>query len=146
MLFRRKEAPGRYEENDFYWANEDLSDQQVLPDSDLLKAIHAYAAEFYGRATLDKGQVDIRSMDETALLALGILLEETAKNILGEAGDLVFVEGEEVKEDSIENYKYDVRSRQESDLVRHESAGRAASKPAEGRKRKRRKIEHELSA
>ena len=145
VLFRRGMAPERYEENDFYWANQNLTDDQVLPDSDLLKAIHAYVAEFYGRATLDKGQSDVRSMDESALLALGILMEETAKEILGEAGDLVFVEGEEVKEDSVKYYESDVRVRQQSVPVRHESAGRAASKPAEGRKRKRRKIDHELS-
>ena len=143
VLFRRGEAPERYEENDFYWANQDLNDEQALPDSDLLKAIHAYVAEFYGRATLDKGQVDMRTMDETALLALGILMEETAKDILGEAGDLVFVEGEEVKEDSVKHYEHDVRVRQQSGPVRQEVVGRAASKSADGRKRKRRKIDHE---
>jgi hypothetical protein len=33
-------------------------------------------------------------MDETALLALGILMEEVAVQSLGESGDLVFTEGE----------------------------------------------------
>lgn len=37
-------------------------------------------------------------MDETALLAVGILLEETAKASLGRDGDLVFVEADEVAE------------------------------------------------
>ena len=37
-------------------------------------------------------------MDETALIALGILLEETAKESLEETGDMVFVEGEEIPE------------------------------------------------
>lgn len=32
-------------------------------------------------------------MDETALIALGILMEESAKEILGETGDLAFTEG-----------------------------------------------------
>lgn len=32
-------------------------------------------------------------MDETALIAFGILMEETAKEVLGETGDLVFTEG-----------------------------------------------------
>lgn len=36
------------------------------------------------------------SMDETALLAVGILLEEAAEEVLGEKGDMVFVEGEEM--------------------------------------------------
>lgn len=32
-------------------------------------------------------------MDETALLALGILLEETAEQLLGKSGDLALTEG-----------------------------------------------------
>ncbi len=36
-------------------------------------------------------------MDETALLAVGILLEEAAEEVLGEKGDMVFVEGEELE-------------------------------------------------
>ena len=31
-------------------------------------------------------------MDETALLALGILIEETAREVMGETGDLAFTE------------------------------------------------------
>lgn len=31
-------------------------------------------------------------MDETALIAFGILMEETAREILGETGDFAFVE------------------------------------------------------
>lgn len=37
--------------------------------------------------------VDERSMDETALLAFGILLEEASREVLGQRGDLVFTEG-----------------------------------------------------
>jgi hypothetical protein len=33
-------------------------------------------------------------MDETALLALGILMEEVCRETLGETGDMVFTEGE----------------------------------------------------
>lgn len=33
-------------------------------------------------------------MDETALLALGILMEEVCRDSLGKSGDLVFTEGE----------------------------------------------------
>ena len=39
--------------------------------------------------------LDVRSMDETALLAFGILLEEAARETLGKDGDLVFTEGED---------------------------------------------------
>lgn len=94
MLFRRKGAPIRYEEDDFYWADRDLTENQKLPESDLLKAIHTYASDFYGRAVKGKGKVDFASLDETALLAVGILMEEMAREALGETGDLAFVEGE----------------------------------------------------
>ncbi len=72
-----------------------MTDNQKLPESDLLKAIHAYASDFYGRAVKGKGKVDFESLDETALLAVGILMEEMAREALGETGDLAFVEGED---------------------------------------------------
>ena len=37
-------------------------------------------------------------MDETALLAFGVLLEEAAREALSKRGDLVFTEGVEVDE------------------------------------------------
>ena len=67
-----------------------------MPDSDLLKAVHTYASDFYGRATLNGGLLDFESLDETALLSLGVLLEEMAEHVLGDTGDLAFVEGEEI--------------------------------------------------
>ncbi|KAL1304676.1 hypothetical protein AAFC00_003632 [Neodothiora populina] len=94
VLFRRKGAPIRYEESDIYFANEKLSAEQRLPESDLLKQLHSYASCFYQRATPSGGKRDWRSMDETALLALGILLEEAAAEHLGDSGDLAFVEDE----------------------------------------------------
>ncbi|KAH6968673.1 hypothetical protein HG530_006390 [Fusarium avenaceum] len=101
VLFRRKDAPERYLEHDIYYAHErDLpqSGQGVLPESDLLKAIHAYTSAFYSvrnreRQPPDNPNVIERSMDETALLAFGILLEEAGKEVLGRRGDLVFTEG-----------------------------------------------------
>lgn len=95
VLFRSRGAPQRYEETDFYWANEKLPLQGAeLPDSDLLKAVHAYASNFYGRKG---GKADFRSLDETALMAVGVLLEEWADDLLGNGGEGVFVEGEAVK-------------------------------------------------
>lgn len=99
VLFRRQNAPIRYEENDFYFANESLPVDRPLPSSELLEAIHSYAADFYEHATVDSGQDDYQSMDETALIAMGILLEEMARESLGETGDLVLVEGEEIPTD-----------------------------------------------
>ncbi|KND89620.1 hypothetical protein TOPH_05712 [Tolypocladium ophioglossoides CBS 100239] len=101
VLFRRKDAPQRFAEHDVYGAHErDLprGGRGVLPESDLLKAIHAYSSRFYGaldrsRPRLDRHSVDERSMDETALLAFGILLEEAGREALGRRGDLVFTEG-----------------------------------------------------
>lgn len=96
VLFRRQNAPTRYAENDIYFANESIPAGNPLPDSDLLKAIHTYTSDFYDNATQNRGQTDWRSMDETALIAMGILLEEAAKESLGETGDMSFVEGEEI--------------------------------------------------
>lgn len=103
VLFSRTNAPQRYAEKDIYFAHEDLPDggRGVLPDSDLLKALHGYASHFYeamGQRHERNGQgntarVDERSMDETALLSVGILLEEAARESLGRNGDLVFTEG-----------------------------------------------------
>lgn len=80
-------------ENDFYFANENIPEDQPLPDSDLLKAIHAYTSDLYANKTVDRGQSAWRSMDETALIALGFLLEETAVEALEETGDMALVEG-----------------------------------------------------
>lgn len=66
-----------------------------LPDSDLLKAVHRYVAHFYAAGRGEAPDIDSRSMDETALLAFGVLLEEAAREALGETGDLALVEGEE---------------------------------------------------
>lgn len=91
VLFRRKGAPVRYEEDDVYFADRHLRPEQRLPDSDLLKDLHAYAADYYGTIAGDQGN-DFRSLDETALLALGILVEEAARAALGETGHLALAE------------------------------------------------------
>ena len=91
-LFRRKGAPARFEENDTYRADLDLDPEQQLPQSDLLKVLHTYASDYYFNRTDDAGRYDYASLDETALLALGILIEEAAAEALGKNGDLVFAE------------------------------------------------------
>lgn len=76
-----------------YDAEQRLKDlDNKLPDSDLLKAVHAYSSDFYARATLDAGKNDFRSLDESALIAIGCLLEEAARQILRDNGDMVLVE------------------------------------------------------
>lgn len=101
VLFRNRHAPQRYEESDFYWANEKLPLQgaELLPESDLLKAVHTYASIFYGRRG---GKADFRSLDETALMAVGVLLEEWVDRLLGKGGEGVFVEGGEEEEEEEE--------------------------------------------
>ncbi|KAK3328524.1 hypothetical protein B0T19DRAFT_193940 [Cercophora scortea] len=104
VLFRKEHAPDRYAENDIYWANEDLPDagRHVLPDSDLLKSTHSYASKFYDAMAHRLGPsclvgsrtIDERSMDETALLAFGILLEEAGREAPGKRGHLVLTEAE----------------------------------------------------
>ncbi|KAL8305640.1 hypothetical protein RB597_003604 [Gaeumannomyces tritici] len=122
VLFQRIDAPQRYAEKDIYFSREVAavteSDSRLLPDSDLLKAVHSYAAHLFEKVGSHRGvhgggghgeegegevrdpgcfvglrHVDERSMDETALIAFGILLEETGREVLGRRGDLVFTEG-----------------------------------------------------
>lgn len=99
----------RYAEKDIYNAHDLLPDggQGILPDSDMLKAVHSYSSRFYSalaRSTryasegeiLAHKSIDHSSMDETALLAFGILLEEAGRDALGKRGDLVFTEGVDI--------------------------------------------------
>lgn len=95
VLLRRVNAPDRIP-FDYYNADERLDGRtQKLPDSELLKDVHAYVADYY-EATNRDGQggfdFDFKSMDETALIAMGILMEEACKEALGENGDMVFTE------------------------------------------------------
>ncbi|KAL7622775.1 hypothetical protein AAE478_006454 [Parahypoxylon ruwenzoriense] len=102
VLFRRIGAPIRYAEKDIYQAHEALRDGGLgtLPESDMLKAIHTYSSRFYAALAARRGEavrnVDECSMDGTALLAFGVLLEEAGRDVLGNRGDLVFTEGVEV--------------------------------------------------
>lgn len=103
VLFKQANAPERYEETDYYHAHERLPPNQQLPSGDLLSALHAYISKLYSRTGEPGAQKAYKCMDETALIAFGILMEETAKEVLGETGDLAFteaaIEGEEEEED-----------------------------------------------
>ncbi len=101
MLFRSKNAPPRYTESDIYFANERRAVVD-LPESDLLKSLHCYISDFYARATLDGGIDDWKSFDETALIALGVLLEEVSLEVLGKTGDLVFTDGEAIPDSTVQ--------------------------------------------
>jgi hypothetical protein len=115
---KRKKAKPRYQEFDRYFAHgtDRLSGtHKELPDSDMLKSIHAYSSRFYEakaverdmeriakgkkpRSVRGKRLIDERTMNETALLAFGILLEEAGREVLGPKGDMVFVESSREEE------------------------------------------------
>lgn len=99
VLYNKADAPIRFAENDDYFAHRCLPPDQRLPDSDMLKAIHAYASDFYDSGALGQTRNDFRSLDETALIAMGILIEEAVAASLGSTGDLAFVE--DAKHESI---------------------------------------------
>jgi hypothetical protein len=65
----------------------------------MLSAIHAYVSKLYSRIPGLEPEKAWKCMDETALIAFGILLEETAKEVLGETGDLAFTEAADEEED-----------------------------------------------
>jgi len=141
VLFRRKNAPDRYEEDDFYFAHESLP-PTALPESDLLKALHCYSSDFYSRVVTDPGGADFRSLDETALLSLGILMEEVCRETLGETGDLVFTEGEIIDDLQPPRLRRGASSKIGTSVI---SASEAAARSGRTRKGKRRRLDREVS-
>ena len=138
VLFRRKDAPDRPTTDDFYWAQRHLPPSARLPDSDLLKAVHAYAADYYARTLPDEGEIDAYTMNETALMAIGILLEETIAQILGETGDMALVEGESVaSEERHENVHSSEPSGQSQERVRKSPPHNAEAHERTKHKRRR---------
>ncbi|KAJ5671560.1 hypothetical protein N7507_000687 [Penicillium longicatenatum] len=80
------------EDESTYFAHENLPADRPLPSSELLTAVHAYSSDFYTHKLRDSGKHNFYSMDESALLAVGFLMEELAKEQLGENGDMVLTE------------------------------------------------------
>ncbi|USP75354.1 mnd1-like protein [Curvularia clavata] len=99
VLFKRKNAPVRYEEDDYYPAHTKLPADQPLPSGDLANAIHTYMSCRYSQATRSHVRVPWKCMNETALIAMGILMEETARSVLGQTGDLALTEANEADDD-----------------------------------------------
>jgi hypothetical protein len=96
ILLGEEEVPSEYkdDEDDTLYDNwyRNLPPQLSLPDSDLLHAIHAYVSNFY--SIVPNNQNGFESMDGTALLAMGILLDEMVTETIGETGQLAFLESE----------------------------------------------------
>ncbi|KAL4781379.1 hypothetical protein BJX76DRAFT_359992 [Aspergillus varians] len=99
VLFRREGMPVRYEETDRYFANESLPADHPLPSSDLLESVHTYTADFYDQAVRANGRANHYSMNGMSLMFMGVLLEEMAKESLGDTGDLALVEGDNLPTD-----------------------------------------------
>lgn len=57
----------------------------ALPESDLLDAIHGYAAVLFDESHPSA----LRSLDESALLTIGLFVEELADEVIGNQGHLV---------------------------------------------------------
>ncbi|KAF2015684.1 hypothetical protein BU24DRAFT_183355 [Aaosphaeria arxii CBS 175.79] len=114
VLYRASNAPTRYEETDHYFAHTKLRPDQKLPSSELLTALHAYFSEYYERSEEQFNQKIWNSMDETALIALGILMEETAREVLGETGDLAFLEAAGAEDELYEEAEEKRTAKQES--------------------------------
>lgn len=66
-------------------------------------------------------------MDETALIAMGILMEETAREVLGETGDFAFVEAandeeEQALESGDKHEGTDIEDLKSSDVLAEEDS------------------------
>ena len=75
--------------------DEELFDDVPLPESDIIEAIQSYAGHFYANTTDRSRTEHFLSMNGSALIAMGVLLEELGTELLGETGDMVLVERED---------------------------------------------------
>ncbi|KAJ5287845.1 hypothetical protein N7478_003531 [Penicillium angulare] len=127
-------------ETNSYFAHEKLPADRPLPNSELLTAIHSYASEFYTQLP-ENSKHNFHSMDESALLAVGILMEELATEGLGETGDLVLTEEqwideeESIQQDALAGLRKKAKQRFKprvnggpTDLHHHEEVMRQTSK------------------
>ncbi|KAG8533120.1 uncharacterized protein KY384_001903 [Bacidia gigantensis] len=144
VLFRSRPAPERYEEDDRYWGNRHLLPGQCLPESDLLKTLHTYVSGFYDRTFGEDAHISHESLDESALMALGIILEEACKNTLEDTGDLALIEGEEIDHNNrrgVQNLKVEeaepCHGNRPSKAADTESFSEESKAPKQFRKRRR---------
>lgn len=94
VLIRRPHHLNNKMKGEPYFAHEHLPRTMRMPPSDMLTAIHAYAADWY-KYGMQIFKPVYRSMDESALLAFGILAEELAKDKLGTVGHRVLLDDPE---------------------------------------------------
>ncbi|KAL2858050.1 hypothetical protein BJY01DRAFT_73275 [Aspergillus pseudoustus] len=141
VLFRRKGMAVRYEETDRYFAHESLPADRPLPSSDLLESVHAYTSDFYDQATAGQRGTDYYSMNGKSLMFMGILLEELAKESLGDTGDLALVEGETEPTDDETSSKFGRkrRKRANSGMSLYASSGEDLESVARRNKRSKKR-------
>lgn len=146
VLLRRVDAPIGVTK-DYYNADELLNPHQKLPDTELSKALHLYASEFYTANTHAYVDQNFRSLDETALIAFAILLEEVSAEAMGENGDMVLVEPEGLEHGLPETalIKHQVRGKvkppptpEAAHSAEASSSDELASEDGRNRKRRRR--------
>lgn len=71
---------------------------------------------------------DWKSMDETALLAMGILMEEMGRDVLGGGGDMVFTEGDDAAADEEEgDWSQSLEGKSVDRLMALEASGATAT-------------------
>ncbi|KAJ5633600.1 hypothetical protein N7528_001442 [Penicillium herquei] len=121
---KSSKAAKKNKERESYFAHEKLPADRQLPPSELLTAIHSYSSDFYTQLRKN-GKHNFHSMDESALLAVGILMEELAKEQLGETGDLALTEEPWTSEDEVEDKDQD--QDQDEGATSDASAGTQAS-------------------
>ncbi|KUL88518.1 hypothetical protein ZTR_05499 [Talaromyces verruculosus] len=77
------------------WIDEETLNDVPLPESDIIEAVQSYAGHFYANTTASRRTEPFSSMNGSALIAMGVLLEELGNELLGETGDMVLVERED---------------------------------------------------
>ena len=77
------------------WIDEETLNDVPLPESDIIEAVQSYAGHFYANTTDTRRTEHFSSMNGSALIAMGVLLEELGNELLGETGDMVLVERED---------------------------------------------------
>lgn len=132
VLFKQRRAPPRYEEADYYFAHRELPRSLGLPSGDLLSALHAYIAQLHDLNSQDEqGSGSWRSMDETALIAFGVLLEEAAKATLGETGHRALLEAERSQQDGASVERAEIQKDEEEEGEKGTFAGSRCVKKEE---------------
>lgn len=81
------------------WIDEESPYDVPLPESDILEAVQSHAGHFYAKTTDSRRTEPFYSMNGSALIAMGVFLEELGNELLGETGGMVLV----VREDG-DNY------------------------------------------